>query len=88
MLNTLAALATCVIVIPTDHPTISEHVAYVHELAHCNGFEHGPRGPIVPPRRFVHKPKMPIEVMRLPTAIAENVCSAYGGDSFACQFFE
>lgn len=92
MLNTLAALATCVIIVPTDHPKVSEHTAYIHELAHCNGWEHGTaftRANIVPPKRFVRKPKgMNLEVNRYPLAIAEKVCAIYGAHSGGCQWTE
>lgn len=85
ILNALALL-TCVIVVPTDHPTVSEARAYNHELAHCNGWEDN--GSIDPPRRFVHKPSMPLEVNRLPMSLSRKICWAYGGHTSGCQFFE
>lgn len=81
-----AAAQTCVIVVPTNHPTISEARAYNHEMAHCNGWEDD--GSIDPPRRFVFRPKMRLEVNRLPSDVAEQVCSIYGGHSAGCQWFE
>lgn len=90
-----SSLATCVVVVPTDRVpgNVSPKVAYEHELAHCNGWEHGSDARnlrnINPPRKFVHKPRgMKLEVVRVPTSTAEKLCRAVGGDSYACQWFE
>lgn len=84
----LAASMHCVIVVPTDQLPghASPAVVERHERGHCAGMK---TEDIVPPKRFSHIPKgMTVEVMRLPTATAVQVCRAYGGDSYGCSWFE
>lgn len=83
----LASALTCVIVVPTDQLPGNAHpsIVFRHERAHCNGMT---VEPLIPPRRFDHKPKMPMKVIRLPTREAEARCARMGGNSYACQWFE
>jgi hypothetical protein len=90
-----AALQTCVIVVPTDQQrgNLSPRLVYEHELAHTNGWVHGSDGTnirnLLPPRSYVHKPThCRLEVMHVPTKVAEKVCHAMGGDSYACEWEE
>lgn len=85
MLSVLA-LATCVIVVPTDHPKFSAKVIERHERGHCAGMT---SEDIVPPAKYSRIPKgMRVEVNRYPLARAREVCAIYGGHSFGCQWFE
>ena len=99
MLNTiLAVLQTSVMIVPTDQLPGNEpprHV-YLHECGHSLGAEDGvdkliPGTVLWADPRFdcrKHKPKMKLHVIPVPTAVATKLCRAYGGDSYACQFFE
>jgi hypothetical protein len=93
MYEILLLAATCVIVVPTDQVgnNASPRVVELHERTHCKGWTHSHDGPIVPPLDWQRKPfprGMHIEVMRVPTTVATGICRAYGGDSYACQWFE
>ena len=88
MLNLLAAVVTCVIVVPTDQ--VGDHyspaVVERHERGHCAGMT---SEDLVPPARFRHIPNgVHVEVMRLPTDVATRVCRAMGGLRYGCSWFE
>ena len=89
-MNALLAvlMQTCVIVIPTDHvpgnypPDVVER----HERAHCAGMT---TEDIIPPKRYRKLPRgMKLEVVRVPTVVAEKICKAMGGERYACSWFE
>lgn len=97
MIPLLAAALTCVIVVPTDQApgNFSPRIVMMHELAHCNGWSHddSPNAVndmrnVIPPPAFRHKPSMPVRVIRAPTAQTWKICTAAGGPSYGCQWFE
>lgn len=96
MLNTLLTIS--VMVVTTDQ--LPDHApprhVYLHECGHSLGAEDGvhaliPGTVLWADPRFDcrrHKPKMRLEVIRVPTAVATKLCRAYGGNSYSCQWFE
>jgi len=90
MLASPALAETCVIIVPTDQTPghASPQIAQMHEMTHCKGWEDD--GSIIPPAYWQNKPwpkGMKLERYAMPTKQSTAVCRAFGGDSYACQFF-
>lgn len=86
------ALATCVVVV-SPGTNGNEQEKYIHERAHCNGWEHPKKQAPVKgktytafptPSRFDHPYKGRMRVFRVDTDKAMKLC----GGHYACQWFE